>query len=175
MVQIITTLFWWNTESAVSWIWFIKVYHLVHAYYHTGLGRVEFFLWRDLVFWQKENLVLSFKMKMPKSQGFMLSKMTVKLNFLWKRWIKMRYPMRFSEAYALGQDGMWLTVYVRLSRIISIYKNRMEEKGGIVKKSKRQKENWDSNNYRDERKFFSLPNQFLTADAESEIIFHRWV
>lgn len=44
--------------------------------------------------------------------------------------------MWFSAAYALGQDGMWLTVYVRLSGVIKRKRNRIEEKGGIVRKAK---------------------------------------
>lgn len=63
-----------HRQSSLLRAQFIKVYCLLHAYYHTNLVRVEFFLWRDSVFWQKENLVLSFKLKMPEVRVLCSSK-----------------------------------------------------------------------------------------------------
>lgn len=86
--------------------------------------------------------------------------------------------MWFSAAYALGQDGMWLTVYVRLSGVINRKKNRIEEKGGIVRKAKgRRKIEMEiakkmKGNFQG---IFFLWNNLLTAHTEFESIFYRRV
>lgn len=72
--------------------------------------------------------------------------------------------MWFSAAYALGQDGMWLTVYARLSGVINRKKNRIEEKGGIVRKAKGRRKIEMEIAKKDERKFsrYFFPVKYIT-------------
>lgn len=126
-----------HRQSSLLRTWFIKVYQLLHAYYHTSMGRGEFFLWRDPVFWQKENLVLSFKMKMPRVRGLCYSKWLL-------NWIS---PVKDGLKGAISCDFQsicsWAGWHVIDSVCKAIWrhqqekkKSRIEEKRGIVRKAK---------------------------------------
>lgn len=125
-----------HRQSSLLRTWFIKVYQLLHAYYHTSMGRGEFFLWRDPVFWQKENLVLSFKMKMPRVTGLCCLKWLLNWISPVKDGLKGATSCDFQQHMLLGRmacDWQCMWGYLEIS---TGKKNRIEEKWGIVRKAK---------------------------------------
>lgn len=135
-----------HRQSSLLRTWFIKVYQLLHAYYHTSMGRGEFFLRRDPVFWQKENLVLSFKMKMPRVRGLCYSKWLLNWISPAKDGLKGSISCDFQQHMLLGRmacDWQCMLGYLETSTGKK-KQNRGERRH--CKKSKRQRENWNGNN-----------------------------